>query len=211
MAKVQVWSEKIHPMDSGSLQFEIEVEGHVFSYRQVWENCGEIHEDFTCSCGFSTTEAPGRGCWQWGHNEPSKARLDATHAALLLLGAHEARWHGEGYPAEWGGLERMALEALESTDFGLDETLKFLYKRSGALTAAQLRKLLAGELNEELKKLSDEELLVWLREEQERVNLFFAHDRFAPSRDPRLEAGAEEFYRRQGRYANIAGTDPLDS
>jgi len=211
MAKVQVWTEEIHPMDRGSLQFEVEVEGHTFTYRQVWENCGEIHEDLNCSCGFGTTEAPGRGCWQYGHNEAREARLDATHAALLLLGTHEARWHGEGCPAEWDGLERMGLEALEATDFGLSETRKFLHKKSGALTAAQLRKLLAGELSEELQALSDKELLDWLREEQGRVDLFFAHDRFGPGRDPRLEAGAEEFYRRQGRYANIAGTDPLDS
>ena len=84
-------------------------------------------------------------------------------------------------------------------------------RRRGSGAMRRLKDAVAtSELNEELKKLSDEELLVWLREEQERVNLLFAHDRFGPGRDPRLEAGAEEFYRRQGRYANIAGTDPLD-
>ena len=82
----RLYEEKVHPMDNGSLCAIIQVEGHKLLITPRWETCGEIRVVLECSCGFSTEESPGRGCWQWGHNESKAAELDDDHADILFLG-----------------------------------------------------------------------------------------------------------------------------
>lgn len=104
MLEVKAGIEKIHPMDNGTLWLSASSEGHDLEYHQVWQSCGEIQMVVECSCGFSTVEAPGRGCWQWGHNVPHTACLDDLHADLLILALDQASRQGLwdiGAPVEW--------------------------------------------------------------------------------------------------------------
>lgn len=142
--KAEVRIAPIFDDDSGSLHLRVEVKGHDFSRRERWENCGEILELFECSCGFVAVRAPGLGCWQQDHNVERHDALDATHAALLLLGAAEAVRSDAGCPAQRESLKRTALEELGYVDTDIAETLLFLRKRAGAPTASELRKRLAG-------------------------------------------------------------------
>lgn len=116
--RIEVWTEKVHPMDFGSLQFTVAGYGiHRFTYRQWWEGCGLTGETFECSCGFLSVEHPGNGCWQQQHDQPQEhVAIDAIHADLILSALEEAKAQNIGTPAEYCGLATLAIANLSKRD-----------------------------------------------------------------------------------------------
>ena len=107
---IKIWTDKIHDMDNGSLAFTVETDGHMLSYSQWWENCGETGETFECSCGFGSTETRGCGCWQQHHDIPQQhGEIDTFHADMILSALEQAKQNDIGYPAEWRGLAMLAV------------------------------------------------------------------------------------------------------
>lgn len=142
MAYVMIHLREVDLQD-GVKSFVILAEGrvgHFFKYHpeEVISSCGETQERFECSCGFAIAQmVPSRS------NQPSRVRrLDATHAALLLLGAQAARQRDIGCSDEWQRLEDIAFQAFKGIDEGLTATRAFLRMQFGAPSASQLREIL---------------------------------------------------------------------
>ena len=107
---IKVWTDKIHDMDVGSLAFTVETAEHTLSYSQWWENCGETGDTIKCSCGFSSTEARGAGCWQQDHDVAQQhGEIDILHADMILSALERAKQGNVGCPAEWRGLAMLAV------------------------------------------------------------------------------------------------------
>lgn len=132
MAKVRVWQEPVHPMDScsGSVHIEAqdvvpgEMRTHTFTYTPVWFGCGETGYDFACSCGFRTSSRMGHGCWQEGHDKPEHPVLDTIHAVFLMGALKELRKMDPDLFL-WDQLEDLAFEVLYAVphSFGVDFVL----------------------------------------------------------------------------------------
>ena len=73
----------IHSMDWGSLSGVIECDDHAMKIEPGYADCGVTWEDVKCSCGFSSHEFSGNGCWQHGHDGPAEDHVfDATHEPI---------------------------------------------------------------------------------------------------------------------------------
>lgn len=78
-------SFKLHSMDNSNLGYKIvlETSGHRMTIRNIWESCGLIQELVSCSCGFVSTEHPGGGCWQQGHDKKkSHKKMSEIHKKM---------------------------------------------------------------------------------------------------------------------------------
>ncbi len=84
---VKTWLEKIHFLDhNGTPQFMVKTEGHSMIFTTTWHDCGEVDEEYSCSCGFYTLKAPGMGCWQVSHNVRSSFEFDDKHREMAKVG-----------------------------------------------------------------------------------------------------------------------------
>lgn len=136
IAKWAVGTEKIHHLDHvGHLFFHVQDQAnlHALRYYQFWENCGVVGERFECSCGFSSTEHSGGGCWQYNHKEPVRhGIIDTVHANLIL----DATWHAieeeVGFAREWRALAMLAIKDLKSAS-GSMATIKRAQKLASTL------------------------------------------------------------------------------
>jgi hypothetical protein len=76
----QLHQVKVHDMDWGSLEGVISGEGHIMNIQPRWENCGELGETLTCSCGFRSEEYAGGGCHF--HQGSKDHDLDEQHRIM---------------------------------------------------------------------------------------------------------------------------------
>ena len=63
---IQVSAERvqIHSMDNlGTKVGTVHIDGHTMNIDIFHENCGVTITTFDCSCGFSSAEQTGYGCW----------------------------------------------------------------------------------------------------------------------------------------------------
>ena len=75
---------QLHPMDhnESGLSVKAELDGHTMTVHNVWENCGIIREVAECTCGHTSEQHPGGGCWQYSHNKPQTHNFDGIHQRL---------------------------------------------------------------------------------------------------------------------------------